>query len=122
MGEATFTDFRILTAAIAQVGGGGVILYFGSAVVLPVVIEKAVAAARNLGHPVEDFIGVNFDFLKHYRSTLNPVERARVLGGRGYQLVGHHEIMVPLLAQAVVGALRDACSRCCCSAVPTVQQ
>ncbi|NCQ30344.1 MAG: hypothetical protein GW802_23495, partial [Armatimonadetes bacterium] len=75
------------------------------AVVLPVIIEKALAVARNLGHPVERFTGVNFDFIRHYRSTLNPVVRSKVLGGDGYQLVGHHEILIPLLAHAVVARL-----------------
>lgn len=102
LGAATFTDFRIFAAMVSHVGHGGVLLNLGSAVVLPVVIEKAIAVARNLGHPVENFVGVNFDFQRHYRATLNPVQRAEVLGGRGYQLVGHHEILLPLLAHAVV--------------------
>jgi len=107
LGAATFTDFRIFAAAVARVGNGGVILNLGSAVVLPVVIEKAMALARNLGHPVENFVGVNFDFLRHYRATLNPGQRAQVLGGRAYQLIGHHELLIPLLAHAVVARLAD---------------
>ena len=105
IGEATFTDFRVFAAAVSRVGDGGVILNLGSAVVLPMIIEKALAVARNLGHPVERFTGVNFDFIRHYRSTLNPVVRSKVLGGDGYQLMGHHEILIPLLAHAVVARL-----------------
>lgn len=105
MGAATFADLRLLCGVMAQVSEGSVVMNVGSAVVLPVVLEKAFAAARNLGHPVEKFVGVNMDFLQHYRSNLNPPSRARELGGRGYSLTGHHEIMVPLLAAAVIDEL-----------------
>lgn len=102
MGAATFEDFRLLCGVMAHVGEGSVVLNVGSAVVLPVVLEKAFAAARNLGAPVEKFVGVTLDFIQHYRSSLNPVSRARELDGRGYAITGHHEIMLPLLAAAVV--------------------
>lgn len=104
IGAASLSDFRFFTQAIAQVGDGGVILNIGSSVVLPVVIEKAIALARNLGHDVSKFTGVTFDFIRHYRSTLNPVERARDLGGKGYTIIGHHELMIPLLAAALCEA------------------
>lgn len=105
LGAATFNDFKLLCGVVSTVRPGSVILNVGSAVVLPVVMEKALAAARNLGHPVEGFVGVNMDFLQHYRSNLNPVSRARELGGKGYTLTGHHEIMLPLLAACVLEAL-----------------
>lgn len=101
-GAATFEDFRMICGVMAHVGEGSVVLNVGSAVVLPVVLEKAFAAARNLGHPVERFTGVTMDFIQHYRSNLNPVSRARELGGRGYAITGHHEIMIPLLAASVI--------------------
>lgn len=102
MGHATFEDFRLICGVMSHVGEGSVVLNVGSAVVLPVVLEKAFAAARNLGHPVEKFTGVTLDFIQHYRSNLNPVSRARELGGKGYAITGHHEIMVPLLAASVI--------------------
>ncbi|MHB2018454.1 MAG: GSU2086 family protein [Candidatus Xenobia bacterium] len=102
LGAATFHDFRLLCGLMAQVRPGAVLLNVGSAVVLPVVMEKAIAVARNLGHAVEGFTGVNMDFHQHYRSNLNPVSRAKELGGHGFALTGHHEIMVPLLAAAVL--------------------
>lgn len=105
MGAATFEDFRLICGVMAHVGEGSVVMNAGSAVVLPVVLEKAFAAARNLGYPVERFVGVTMDFIQHYRSTLNPVSRARELDGRGFSLTGHHELMVPLLAAAVVERL-----------------
>lgn len=101
LGAASFRDFQIFCGVISKVAPGSVILNIGSAVVLPVVIEKAIAVSRNLGYPVEGFIGVNFDFIAHYRSQLNPVERAKTLKGEGYQLIGHHEILIPLLALAI---------------------
>ena len=101
IGAASMHDFRCLTQAVANIGDGGVILNIGSSVVLPVVIEKAIALARNLGYDVSRFIGVTLDFIRQYRSTLNPVERANDLGGKGYTIIGHHELMLPLLAAAL---------------------
>lgn len=105
LGAATFQDFRLLCGVVAALRPGAVVMNIGSAVVLPVTIEKAFAAARNQGHPVEGFLGVNLDFMQHYRANNNPVGRARELGGEGYSLTGHHEIMVPLLAAALVERL-----------------
>lgn len=105
LGAATFRDFRMLCGVVAAIRPGGVIMNVGSAVVLPVTLEKAFAAARNQGHPVEGFLGVNLDFLQHYRANNNTVGRARELGGEGCSLTGHHEIMVPLLAAALIERL-----------------
>jgi hypothetical protein len=82
---------------------GGVYLNVGSAVVLPEVFLKAVSSARNLGHPVANFTTVNFDFLQHYRPRLNVVERPHAgSGGRGFAITGHHELMIPLVAAALI--------------------
>ena len=74
----------------------------GSAVILPEVFLKALALARNLGHRVRRFTTVNLDFLRLYRPTVNVVERPTRLGGRGISLVGPHEILVPLVAAALI--------------------
>ncbi len=101
-GEATMTDFRILCAVVADLEGG-VYINAGSAVLLPEVFLKALTVARNLGHPVEDFATANLDFVQHYRPLVNVVSRpTEAKGSRGYTLTGHHEIMIPLLAQAIV--------------------
>jgi hypothetical protein len=72
-------------------------------VVMPEVFLKAVSAARNVGHPLRRFTTVNLDFLQHYRPRMNVVQRPHVeSGGRGYALTGHHEIMLPLLAAALI--------------------
>jgi hypothetical protein len=80
-----------------------VFLNCGSAVVLPEVFLKAVSATRNLGHPLADFTTVNFDFVQHYRPRVNVVERPHAgSGGKGYAITGHHELMLPLLAAALI--------------------
>jgi hypothetical protein len=102
VGRATHLDFRLFAAEVARLGGGGVYLNVGSAVVLPEVFLKAVTLARNLGHRLADFATANLDFLQSYRPGVNVVERPVKGSGRGYRLTGHHEIVVPLLAAALV--------------------
>jgi hypothetical protein len=84
-----------------------VYLNVGSAVVLPEVFLKVVSVVRNLGHPLANFTTANFDFLQHYRPNANVVNRPHAKsGGHGYAITGHHEIMIPLLAAALIE--RDA--------------
>ena len=100
---ATHRDFRLFAALVKELNDGGVYLNVGSAVVLPEVFLKALSVARNLGHPVSNFTTVNFDFLQHYRPTANVVNRPHAGGkGKGYSITGHHEIMIPLLAAALI--------------------
>ena len=79
----------------------GMYLNCGSAVVLPEVFLKAVALARNKGLSLEGLTTVNIDFLRMYRPHTNVVSRPVAGIGKGYSLVGHHEILIPLLAAAV---------------------
>ena len=102
LGRATHLDFRLFAGEVARLGGGGVYLNVGSAVVLPEVFLKAVTLARNLGHDISDFATANLDFLQSYRPGVNVVERPVKGSGRGYRLTGHHEMLVPLLAAALV--------------------
>jgi hypothetical protein len=102
LGRTTHLDFRIFAAQVARLGGGGVYLNVGSAVLLPEVFLKAVTIARNLGHPLRDFATANLDFIQSYRPSTNVVERPTRGVGRGYRLTGHHELMVPLLAAALL--------------------
>ena len=102
IGRATHLDFRLLAAQVTRLGGGGVYLNVGSAVVLPEGFLKAGTLARNLGHRVEDFATANLDFIRSYRPSVNVVERPVRGTGRGYRLTGHHELLVPLLAGALV--------------------
>jgi hypothetical protein len=102
LGRATHLDFRLFAAQVARLGAGGVYLNVGSAVLLPEVFLKAVTLARNLGHPLRDFATANLDFIQSYRPNTNVVERPTRGVGRGYRLTGHHELMLPLLAAALV--------------------
>jgi len=101
-GEGSLRDFHILTENLSQLNNGGVVLNFGSAVILPEVFLKALNLGRNLGHKIKDFVAANFDMIYHYRPLQNVVSRPVMSGGKGYYIVGHHEIMLPLLAQAVI--------------------
>ncbi len=100
--EGSLRDFHTLVENIALLNRGGVVLNFGSAVLLPEVFLKALNLARNLGNKVKDFTTANFDMIYQYRPAQNIVARPTNSGGRGYYIVGHHEIMLPLLAQAVI--------------------
>jgi hypothetical protein len=104
IGETSLRDFRYLTACVARLGGG-VYLNCGSAVVLPEVFLKAVALARNRGHALDGLTTVNIDFLRLYRPQTNVVTRPVAGTGTGISLVGHHEILIPLIAAAVIDAL-----------------
>jgi hypothetical protein len=104
LGDCSLRDFRTLTSVVATLGGG-VYLNFGSAVILPEVFLKAVSLARNLGNSVENLTTVNLDFLQHYRPLTNVVSRPTLQTGKGYQITGHMEIMVPLLFGAVLEEL-----------------
>jgi hypothetical protein len=108
VGRASHLDFRIFAAQVAGMGGGGVYLNVGSAVLLPEVFLKAVTAARNLGHDLTDFATANLDFIQSYRPSTNVVQRPTAGVGRGYSLTGHHEILVPLLAAALVEGVTRA--------------
>jgi hypothetical protein len=100
IGATSLLDFRRLAAVVAGMEGG-VYLNLGSAVILPEVFLKTVSLGRNLGHALSDITTVNMDFLSHYRPLTNVVRRPTQKGGKGYQLIGHHEIMLPLLAAAI---------------------
>jgi hypothetical protein len=103
LGEGSLRDFRYLVSSVARLEGG-VYLNCGSAVVLPEVFLKAVAIARNQGASLDGLTTVNLDFTRLYRPHTNVVSRPVRGIGKGYSLVGHHEIMIPLLAAALVDA------------------
>ncbi len=100
LGEASLRDFRYFVSNVARLAGG-VFLNCGSAVVLPEVFLKAVALARNRGISLDGLTTVNLDFTRLYRPQTNVVSRPVAGIGKGYSLVGHHEIMIPLLAAAL---------------------
>ncbi len=103
LGDGSLRDFRYFVSNVARLERG-VYLNCGSAVVLPEVFLKAVALARNRGIALAGLTTVNLDFIQLYRPQTNVVKRPTAGTGRGYSLVGHHEIMIPLLAAAVIAA------------------
>lgn len=105
LGEGSLRDFRYFASHVTRLGGG-VYLNCGSAVVLPEVFLKAVALARNRDVSLQGLTTVNLDFARLYRPQTNVVTRPVAGIGKGYSLVGHHELMIPLLAAALVEGAR----------------
>lgn len=114
LGAATHHDFRLFCALVKRMHPGGVYLNWGSAVVLPEVFLKAVSVVRNIiskgGTPLRPITTANFDFIQHYRPLQNVVKRPTAparrgsADSRGYAITGHHEIMLPLFAAALIEA------------------
>jgi hypothetical protein len=112
IGETSHRDFRRLAASLPALDEGGVVLNLGSAVIMPEVFLKALTIARNLDPPKpRNFTTCDMDMLRHYRPRVNVVIRPTNSGGTGYEITGHHEIMVPLLAWAVVTELESTAAR-----------
>ena len=102
IGDTSHRDFRRLAASLSDLDDGGVVLNLGSAVIMPEVFLKALTIARNLGGgQPRNFVSVDLDMQRHYRPRMNVVQRPTLDSGKGYELTGHHEIMVPLLFWAV---------------------
>lgn len=105
--QLSMTDFRLICSVVADLAPAspgapaGVWCNVGSAVILPEVFLKAVAVSRNLGHNLDDITTANLDMIRHYRPSENVTGRP-VRRGRGHQITGHHEILLPLLRQALV--------------------
>jgi hypothetical protein len=93
LGEASMLDFRILCTVVSQLGGG-VWMNLGSAVVMPEVFLKAVSVARNFGCDLDGLVTVNFDKESKYRTGMNVLRRP---GSEGIEVIGHHELLIPLL-------------------------
>ena len=100
-GKGSQRDFHALVRMVSQLDKGGVVINFGSAVVLPEVFLKALNLSRNLGFRVKDFTTATFDMIHHYRPQQNIVHRPTYKSGKGYYIIGHHEIMLPMLVWAI---------------------
>ena len=101
IGQAGHHDFRVFCRLVSELEGG-IYLNVGSAVLLPEVFLKALTVVRNLGHQVKRFTTANFDFIRHYRPATNVVHRPTLEGGKGFNFTGHHELILPLLAAAIL--------------------
>src|SRR5213595_2230674 len=108
LGATSHRDFKRLAASLPTLHDSGIVLNLGSAVVMPEVFLKALTVARNLsGGKPTGFTACDCDMQRHYRPRMNVVERPTLAGGRGVQLTGHHEILIPLLAWAVLRELES---------------
>lgn len=105
IGFATMVDFRSLITAVTELRGG-VVVNVGSAVIMPEVFLKALAVACNRGSDLGEFTTANFDMFTPYRPLTNVVERPRVVGGRGYNFIGHHEIVLPVFIASLLSRVR----------------
>ena len=112
IGDTSHRDFRRLAASVERIDDGGVVLNLGSAVIMPEVFLKALTIARNVnaGAP-RSFVTCDLDMQRHYRPRMNVVQRPTMDSGKGYEITGHHEIMVPLLAWAVAERLDGSTGR-----------
>jgi hypothetical protein len=107
IGDTSHRDFRRLAHSLIRIDDGGVVLNLGSAVIMPEVFLKALTIARNLGDgKPQGFTTVDLDMQRHYRPRMNVVQRPTLQSGKGYEITGHHEIMVPMLAWAIVEELK----------------
>ena len=106
VGDTSHRDFRRLAKSLERLHGGGVVLNLGSAVIMPEVFLKALTIARNLnkGRP-QNFVTCDLDMQRHYRPRMNVVQRPTMQSGKGYEITGHHELMVPMLVWAVLDRL-----------------
>jgi hypothetical protein len=107
IGQTSHLDFRIFSRLVSTLEKG-CFINLGSAVILPEVFLKALSLVRNLGYKTRDITTINLDFIRQYRPMTNVVQRPTLDGGKGYNIVGHHEIMFPLLAAAVLERLIEA--------------
>jgi hypothetical protein len=101
IGEGSFRDFKLFVSVVSDLEAG-VYINLGSAVIMPEVFLKALTISRNLGNKVENITTVNMDFIQHYRPKENVLRRPTIGKGSAYALTGHHEIMFPLLAAAII--------------------
>jgi hypothetical protein len=106
LGSTSFRDFEIFCEQVEELKDG-VYWNLGSAVILPEVFLKAVSRAHNLGNTLSGMTTINMDMITQYRSMTNVVKRPSIGVGAGYNLTGHHEIMLPLVAMAVLEGIEN---------------
>ncbi len=105
-GKTSYDDFKSFCGLVKELEGGA-FLNIGSAVLIPEVFLKALTVVRNLGNEVNRFTTANFDFIRQYRPATNVVSRPTANGGRGFNITGHHELMIPLLAAALIDRIEE---------------
>jgi deoxyhypusine synthase len=109
-GLASYKDFVFFTDMVKDLSKG-ILMNCGSAVILPEVFLKSLATVINQGHEVKNYLGVNLDFVSQYRSNQQIVNKAKILGGEGYNLIGCHEIQIPLLFGGILQQYKNGMGR-----------
>ncbi|HHY26999.1 MAG TPA: deoxyhypusine synthase family protein [Desulfitobacterium dehalogenans] len=107
IGNASHKDFLTLASILPNLADGGVYFNIGSAVILPEVFLKAFSIVQNLGYDMSGLSTVNMDMISQYRPLTNVVKRPTARGGKGYNLIGAHEIMLPLLASSIIQRIEE---------------
>lgn len=107
IGDVSMRDFRIFCNLVSHLDSKSAVLLFGSAVILPEVFLKALNVARNCSADIKGFTTACFDMIQHYRPSMNFLRRPTSDGGKGFQIIGHHEIMIPMFAAALKEFLRE---------------
>jgi hypothetical protein len=105
-GLASYKDFVFFTDMVKDLSGG-ILMNCGSAVILPEVFLKSLATVINQGHKIKNYLGINLDFISQYRPNQQIVNKAKILGGQGYNLIGCHEIQIPLLFGGILQRYRS---------------
>ena len=101
IGDTSWTDFQVFTKSLSSLNDKSVVFNVGSAVIMPEGFLKALTVVRNLGYNAFGFTTATFDMIRHYRPTVNVMQRPTQKSGNGYYFVGHHEILIPLLFAAI---------------------
>ncbi len=101
VGDTSLTDFQVFSNSVSKLDSNSIVMNIGSAVIMPEVFLKALTVARNLGFAAYGFTTATFDMIRHYRPTVNVVQRPTQKKGQGYYFIGYHEIMIPLLYAAL---------------------
>ena len=101
IGDTSWTDFQIFSNSVSQLTSGSVLINLGSAVIMPEVFLKALTVARNLGYDAYGFTSATFDMIRHYRPTVNVMQRPTAKKGKGYYFIGFHELLIPMLFTAL---------------------
>jgi len=104
IGSTSHRDFRLFAKLVSQLEQG-IFINLGSAVIIPEVFLKALSLVRNLGYNIYKFITINMDFISQYRAVTNVVQRPTIEGGKGFNVIGHHEIMFPLIMSLLLESL-----------------
>jgi hypothetical protein len=74
---------------------------------MPEVFLKALSVARNFGADLSGLVTANLDKEAKYRTKMNVLSRP---GASGIEIIGHHELLIPLLHASVAAKLAASVS------------